>query len=195
MAFIWPRTHPIVIYRGSVERKHDLSVEVTTEAIASGWGRLLPDDDTIWVGEMGLTEERASLWVPRGELDIDIGYGVKVEKPRVLNGQREATADELAAAATAGDYELSVYYAYGFDPGDQILLDDGTNNQLAKIRSVDDLTLTIYESHKLRYSFVVGTPITACSFWNVIGVRREHSTEGLFVVALLEEAVGLGTMG
>lgn len=172
-------THPCRVWRDRLTQRHDLSFLRNAQDIygVDKWCRLMPSEAELLplpgMGELGMVGHPANIWFPRG-LDVSEGYMIQVKKPRVINGEREAIAGELVSVAAIDDVVLDLDTVTGFESGDEVTVDDGTNDQRVRIKTVSGRRLTLYAECELKFAFAIGTDVTADTFYKIISVMTPH---------------------
>jgi hypothetical protein len=167
-------THPCRIYRCRLSQKHDLSLLRNAEDIyeEDKWCRVTPSSAEILdipsQGELQIVQRLVDLWFPAG-LDIVEGYIIKVMKPRVLDGAREAVESTLDSSAAVGAVELELVSPWGFESGDVIEI-VGTATEYAKIKTVEDYTATLYADEALTNGFSAGDVASVVEFYKIISL-------------------------
>jgi hypothetical protein len=183
-------THWCRIYRAKVTQVHDLSLLRGSEDV---YGedkpcRVMPAEAELLeipsVGEMGMIAQPAELWFPRN-VDIDVGWIVDVKKTMTLNGRRRVVSTALRSAAEVGATTLSVKAIYGFDPGDILTISGGGNTQYSRMRSADDLVLTVYAEDAMDYGFPAATTVTSSRHYKVMSRVVPHDVGPIIKVNAL----------
>lgn len=166
-------TNKCRVYRTSLQQRHDLSL-LRKSADVTGqdeWCCLyasktelleLPRD-----GELSMVGRPAEIWLPTG-IDVQEGSYVKVYKPVVANGRREAVKSTLASVTEVGDTTLRVKSVQGFAAGDNVLVD---SSQWVRVQAVSGLNLTLYSNHKIKSVFSIGDTVEVVEFFKIIQIH------------------------
>jgi len=183
------QTHPIRIYRGSVDLGHDLNAVLALEDIyGEDKMAVFTESDAEYVtavAEVGLSQHPALLIVDN-ETDLDEGYYIEVKKPMRLNGSWVPVETTTSGGVSPGDTEIPVSRTTGFSPGDQVLIKDSNNSELVRVKSVGSSSITVYDDLSLTNDYDAGTTVRATRFFRVVSVRWPYQTAPYRAADLLE---------
>lgn len=175
-------THKVRIFRASRERKHDLHSVLTTEDIyGADQNAIIVESEAEYIADLagvgGITRHPARIIVP-DSIDLDEGYLLEVKKPMVLDGAWQAVEATTTAALSVGATSVPLTRTIGFGVGDQVLVKDGSGEELTKVKTVGATSLTLYADVALESGYASGATVRAARYFQVVAVKWPHEVAG-----------------